>query len=74
MNSYTGFQHVAGTPGGFEVSHIVKQQWEKLLGLPVTGRKTHVFDAGSKQSKRALLSKSDGKVRVWTDAYYVLLK
>ncbi|KAK9898258.1 Zn-dependent exopeptidase [Cystobasidium minutum MCA 4210] len=71
--SYTGFQHVAGTPGGFEVAHLVKQQWEKLLGLPVTGRKTHVFDAGSKQSKRALLSKSDGGVRVWTDTYYVLL-
>lgn len=72
--SYTGIQHVAGTPGDFEVSHVVKQQWEKSLGLPVTGRKQHVYDAGSKQSKRALLSKSDGGVRVWTDTYYVLLK
>lgn len=72
--SYTGIQHVSGTPGDYEIAHVVKQQWEKLLGLPVTGRNTHVYDAGSKQSKRALLSKSDGGVRVWTDTYYVLLK
>jgi hypothetical protein len=72
--SYTGFSHIAGKEGDFQVSHIVKQQWEKLLGLRQTGKNEHVFDAGSKQSKRALLSQSGGDVRVWTDTYYVLLK
>ena len=70
---YTSFSHTAGTPGDFRSAILVKQQWERLLNLPVTGSTEKLYDAGSNQSRKAL-TEPDSKVNVWTDTYYVLLK
>ncbi|GAA5982736.1 hypothetical protein JCM10908_006765 [Rhodotorula pacifica] len=53
--SFTGKAHVAGTPQDRNVALSIKSQWEEALGATADPEHKNVFDAGTKQSREALL-------------------
>lgn len=74
VDRFTGVQHVAGTENDHKMALQVKAQWEELLGLPLSGDKGRVYEAGSEESKSALMGTGSGcreerwarKLKRWT--------
>ena len=58
---YTNHTHVAGTRGDRKTALYTAQRWGELLGAKMPRHvKDLVFDAGSKESRRALLGGDEG--------------
>ncbi|GAA5871387.1 hypothetical protein JCM3774_005586 [Rhodotorula dairenensis] len=52
--AFTGEAHVAGSTQDRNVALLIKSQWEQALGAAEDPDHHNVFDAGTKQSRRAL--------------------
>jgi N-acetylated-alpha-linked acidic dipeptidase len=63
--------HSAGTGWDFVTAIKVKNDWERALGLPITGYDGSIFDAGTEDSQKRI--KEGGEMSVWIDTYYPLL-
>jgi N-acetylated-alpha-linked acidic dipeptidase len=57
-HSFTADVHIAGLEGDRLSALRVKSQWEELLGLKVTDEATNIFEAGTVESRDALMGKS----------------
>lgn len=63
---------MAGSDGDRSSALLVKRQWERALGLPISKPFEKVYDAGSRESRRQIKGRN-GELRVWVDTYYSLL-
>lgn len=54
---FTAVSHVAGTEGDRLSALRVKDQWEELLGLPLSGPDANVLESGTEESREALQGK-----------------
>lgn len=67
--SLTAFSHLAGTAGDLKTVSILRQQWEKALGVE---HSEAIYESGSRESQSAFaLGKRHPSVHV--DTYYTLL-
>lgn len=65
LKRYTAYPHFAGS--GFDLVSAVnlKNEWEKALGVPVSGPEEHMYDAGDNNSQKRIRGRS--KLGVWID-------
>lgn len=68
---YTAHAHPAGSGWDFVTALQLKNDWERALGLPVTGPTENIFEAGSKESQHAL--RKDSNLSVWIDTYFPVM-
>ncbi|WVF71481.1 hypothetical protein IAT40_006287 [Kwoniella sp. CBS 6097] len=69
---YTSYAHPAGS--GFDLYSALnlKSEWERQLGLRVSGADEFVFEAGSPESQERIRNGMD-KLGVWVDTYYPVM-
>lgn len=69
---YTSTAHPAGSGFDYITALQVKSEWERYLGIPITGTDENVYEAGSPESQSSIL---DGMqdLKVWIDTYYPVL-
>jgi hypothetical protein len=69
---YTGTEHMAGS-GFDQISAFrLKEEYERLLGIPVTGPFENLFEAGSSESQ-AMVRDTQTRPQVWIDTYFPVL-
>lgn len=69
---YTGTEHMAGS-GFDQISAFrLKEEYERLLGIPVTGPFENLFEAGSDESQ-AMVRDTQARPQVWIDTYFPVL-
>lgn len=69
---YTEHAHPAGSGWDFVTALQVKNDWERELGLKVTGVDVNLFDAGDSEARDLILN-PQAKPAVWTETFYPLL-
>lgn len=69
---YTSHAHPAGSGWDMVSALVVKNDWERELGLRVSGPEEYIFDAGSVQSQKRIKGGMD-KLGVWIDTYYPVM-
>lgn len=72
---YTKQQHMAGTGNGLLSALLLKSEYERFLGLPVSGPDEKVYPAGSPENQAAVrgLVHDDVEPSVWVDTYYPIM-
>lgn len=72
---YTKQQHMAGTGNGLLSALLLKSEYERFLGLPVSGPDERVYPAGSPENQAAVRSlvHDDLEPSVWVDTYYPIM-
>ncbi|KAL7421862.1 Vacuolar protein sorting-associated protein 70 [Cryptotrichosporon argae] len=68
---YTKNAHPAGSGFDFYTALLVKNQWERELGLPLSGVEEAIYDAGSAESQARIRGKDE--LGVWIDTYYPVM-
>lgn len=66
MKRYTGYAHPAGSGYDYASALTLKNDWEKELGLRVSGPQEFIYDAGSPESQARVKNGMD-KLGVWID-------
>ncbi|OCF36828.1 membrane protein [Kwoniella heveanensis BCC8398] len=69
---YTAYAHPAGSGYDFYSALNLKNEWERQLGLRVSGADEFVFDAGTPESQERVRNGMD-KLGVWVDTYYPVM-
>ncbi|AAW40887.2 protein-vacuolar targeting-related protein, putative [Cryptococcus deneoformans JEC21] len=69
---YTGYAHPAGSGYDYASALTLKNEWEKELGLRVSGPQEFIYDAGSPESQARVKNGMD-KLGVWIDTYYPVM-
>ncbi|WVW83943.1 hypothetical protein I302_105966 [Kwoniella bestiolae CBS 10118] len=69
---YTSYPHRAGSGYDLYSALTLKNEWEKELGLRVSGANEFVYEAGSRESQSRIRGGAD-KLGVWVDTYYPIL-
>lgn len=65
LRRYTANAHYAGSGFDLVTALNVKNEWERALGVPVSGPQERVYDAGSYDSQKRI--REPGKLAVWID-------
>lgn len=63
---YTAYAHPAGSGFDFLSAVNLKGEWERELGVTISGPEDHLYDAGSHDSQ-ARIRDGMGKMGVWID-------
>lgn len=66
LERYTAYAHPAGSGYDFLSALNLKNEWERELGLRVSGPEDNLYDAGSAASQARILDGMD-KAGVWVD-------
>lgn len=66
LERYTSYAHPAGSGFDFLSALNLKNEWERELGLRVSGPEDNLYDAGSAASQARILDGMD-KAGVWVD-------
>ncbi|WRT66400.1 uncharacterized protein IL334_003356 [Kwoniella shivajii] len=69
---YTAHPHRAGSGYDLYSALTLKNEWERELGLRVSGADEYIYDAGSTNSQKRIRGGVD-KLGVWVDTYYPVL-
>lgn len=69
---YTAHAHPGGSGWDFVTALQVKNDWERELGLRVSGADEYLFDAGSHESQKRVRGGMN-RLSVWIDTYYPVL-
>ncbi|KAK6910065.1 membrane protein [Kwoniella mangroviensis CBS 10435] len=69
---YTSYAHPAGSGYDLYSALALKNEWEKELGLRVSGANEFVYEAGSAESQSRIRNGAD-QLGVWVDTYYPVL-
>ncbi|KAE8537903.1 hypothetical protein D1P53_005964 [Cryptococcus gattii VGV] len=72
LKRYTGYAHPAGSGYDYASALTLKNDWEKELGLRVSGSMEFIYDAGSPESQARVRNGMD-KLGVWIDTYYPVM-
>ncbi|WVO22095.1 uncharacterized protein IAS62_003420 [Cryptococcus decagattii] len=72
LKRYTGYAHPAGSGYDYASALTLKNDWEKELGLRVSGPLEFIYDAGSLESQARVRNGMD-KLGVWVDTYYPVM-
>ncbi|KIR33868.1 membrane protein [Cryptococcus deuterogattii MMRL2647] len=72
LKRYTGYAHPAGSGYDYASALTLKNDWEKELGLRVSGPLEFIYDAGSPESQARVRNGMD-KLGVWIDTYYPVM-
>ncbi|OXM82196.1 membrane protein [Cryptococcus neoformans Bt63] len=72
LKRYTGYAHPAGSGYDYASALTLKNDWEKELGLRVSGPQEFIYDAGSPESQARVKNGMD-KLGVWIDTYYPVM-
>ncbi|WVQ80772.1 hypothetical protein IAT38_002877 [Cryptococcus sp. DSM 104549] len=72
LRRYTSYAHPAGSGYDFVSALNLKNEWERELGLPVSGPEENLFDAGSPESQSRVRNGMN-KLGVWVDTYYPVM-
>ncbi|WWC61997.1 uncharacterized protein I303_104584 [Kwoniella dejecticola CBS 10117] len=68
---YTSYPHRAGSGYDLYSALTLKNEWERELGLKVSGADENVYEAGSEESQKRI--RGEDKLGVWVDTYYPIL-
>jgi N-acetylated-alpha-linked acidic dipeptidase len=63
---FTSYAHPAGSGYDFVSALNLKNEWERELGLRVSGPEEHLYDAGSPESQERIKDGMD-RLGVWID-------
>lgn len=69
---YTNYAHPAGSGYDYASAINLKSEWERELGLPVSGPEEYLYDAGD-SSSQARIYKGMDKMGVWIDTVRLVL-
>ncbi|KAK4687379.1 N-acetylated-alpha-linked acidic dipeptidase, partial [Tremellales sp. Uapishka_1] len=69
---YASTAHIAGSGFDLVTALNLKAEWEKQLGLKVTGPEENLYESGSAESRGRVLDGMD-KAGVWIDTYHPLM-
>ncbi|WVQ72430.1 hypothetical protein IAR50_001982 [Cryptococcus sp. DSM 104548] len=69
---YTSYAHPAGSGYDLVSALNLKNEWERELGLRVSGPEEYIYDAGSAESQARVKGGMD-KLGVWIDTYYPVM-
>lgn len=72
LRKFTTIPHAAGSSGDFITALWAKNDWERALGLPLTGAEENLYNAGSVESQARIHHGMD-KLGVWIDTYYPVM-
>ncbi|WWC70018.1 uncharacterized protein I206_103962 [Kwoniella pini CBS 10737] len=68
---YTSYPHRAGSGYDLYSALTLKNEWERELGLKVSGADENVYEAGSAESQNRI--RGEDELGVWVDTYYPIL-
>ena len=63
---YTQYAHIAGSGYDYASAINLKNEWERELGLPISGPEENLYDAGDASSQARIKGGMD-KMGVWVD-------
>ncbi|WWD17285.1 hypothetical protein CI109_101725 [Kwoniella shandongensis] len=69
---YTSTAHIAGSGWDFVSAINLKNEWERELGLRISGPEEHLYEAGSRESQSRIKGGMD-KIGVWVDTYFPVM-